>query len=444
MRKAGAPALAALVLALASSARAQSSAGDLLDAAPRIPRIAIGPLVLIGEDHPAPDLADFPAAVDGERAGDVDARWIVPSVKWVRAADGLAVPRARLRIAVRAAPERVLLRWRGQAMPLQEGDGGSFIEIFVPLLQGGTAAIEIDGRPAAAVKIAAKPAPTGDPSLRHAIDHSCSPWNVSIKGLDDAYLTMNCRMVPVGRVGTEEALLEVLWTAARVTLPDGSAPPIAAQLRDGRPARIAVIGPDGARRVVELSAGVPPRLHRMRLAWGAGPYRLSSSAASGNGAAGSATVYANFRLRTAEDGMSIRAFEAAVSQSPDHTVFFNNLGLYFAYDLARVWDARLHITALLGMQAVTYAPQGLAHTAYSAVLAPQGFEIAYPDAFGRKNMTLSGGMFLGTDTTKPYQNFWFRYGGRLFGEVNTISWRAGDRYAHMSGVSVGMPFASLF
>ncbi|MFI5350622.1 MAG: hypothetical protein ACHQ2Z_13835, partial [Elusimicrobiota bacterium] len=422
---------------------AQSQSGDPLDAAVRVPRIAIGSLVLIGEDHPAPDLADFPAKVagDGEK---VEANWIAGSVKWVRTGDGLALPRARLRVVVHAAPERALLRWRGRAVSLQEGPDGAFAELFVPLLEGGDARVELDGRPAARVTIAAKPVLTGSPAVRHAIDHSCSPWNVSIKGLDDAYLSLSCRMTPVGRVGTEEALLEVHWTAAGVTLPDGSAEPMGAQLRDGRPARVTVIGPDGKPRVVELAAFVPARLHRMRLAWGAGPYHLSSSAASGNGPALSATLYGNFRLRTAEDGLSIRAFEAAVSQSPTNTSFFNNLGLYFAYDLKRVWDTRLHLTALLGMQTVTFAPQGLARRSYSTALAPQGFEISYPDAFGRKNETLSGGLFLQPTAATPYQNFWLRYGKRWFGEINYISWRSNDRYARMSGVSVGAPFASLF
>jgi hypothetical protein len=418
-------------------------AEDPLDDAVRVPQIAIGSLVLVGEDHPAPDLADFPATVESDSA-TVEASWVAGSVKWVRAKDGLPLPRARLRVFVRAAPERTLLRWRGRAVTFQEEKSGAFAEIFVPLLEGGEARVELDGRPAARIKIAAKAKPSGSPSVRHAIDHSCSPWNVSIKGLDDAYLSMSCRMNPVGRIGNEEALLEVHWTAAGVTLPDGSAPPLAAQLRDERPARLTVTGPDGKPRVVELSADVPPRLHRMRLAWGAGPYHLSSSAGSGNGWAGAAMLYENFRLRSAEDGLSIRAFDAAVSQSPLNTAFFNNLGVYFAYDLARVWDSRLHITALLGIQTVTFAPRGLARRTYSTGLAPQGFEISYPDAFGRKNRTLSGGLFLQPTSATPYQNYWLRYGGNWFAELNYISWRSNDRYARMSGVSVGVPFASLF
>jgi hypothetical protein len=432
-----------LGLALATAGQTQSLTADPLDAAVRVPRIAIGSLVLVGEDHPAPDLTDFPATVESD-GGAVEARWIERSVKWVRAGDGLPLPRARLRVVVHAAPERALLRWRGQAVALQDGTGGSFAEIWVPLLEGGEARVEVDGGQAARVKIAAKSAPSGSPSVRHAIDHSCSPWNISIKGLDDAYLSMNCRMTPVGHIGTEEAMLEIRWAAAGVTLPDGSVPPLAAKLRDGRPARLTLVGPDGSRRVVELTATVPPRLHRMRLAWGAGPYSLSSSG-SGNGVAGAAMLYANFRLRTADDGMSIRAFEAAVSQSSANTAFFNNFGLYFAYDLARVWDSRLHLTALLGMQTVTLAPQGLERRAYSTTLAPQGFEISYPDAFGRKNEILSGGLFLQPTVATPYHNLWLRYGGgRWFGELNYISWRSNDRYARMPGVSVGMPFASLF
>ena len=97
---------------------------------------------------------------------------------------------------------------------------------------------------------------------------------------------------------------------------------------------------------------------------GAGPYGLSSSGASGNGAAGSAMLYGNFRLPT-EDTLSVPAFEAAAGQSPLHTSFFNNLGVYFAYDAARALDTRLRMTILLGAQIVTFAPNGLTRKAYN-------------------------------------------------------------------------------
>lgn len=427
---------------LATAAGAESEANDPLDDAVRAPRISIGALPLTGEDHPAPDLADFPVVVESAAAG-VEARWVEKSVRWLRAKDGLPVPRARLRVDAKAAPERLLLRWRGRAIQFQGGPEGSSTEIFVPLLDGGEARLEVDGQPASRIKITARPASASAANARHAIDHRCSPYGVRVTGLDDAYLSMTCRLMPVGRIGAEEALLEVRWSAAGVTMPDGSAPPLTADLRDGRPARTTVIGPDGKSRVVELAANVPPRFNRMKLAWGTGPYGLSSSAESGNGASGSVMLYGNFRLRT-EDNLSLRAFEAAVGQSPVHTSFFNNLGLYFAYDAVRALDTRLRLTILLGAQIVTFAPKGLAHPAYNESIAPQGFEVSYPDAFGIKNKSLSGGLFLQPGVSKRYQNMWVRYGGRWFGELNYLSWRANNRYATMWGFSVGAPLAQFF
>lgn len=426
-------------VALTGAARAESESGDPLDDAVRSPRIAIGPLVITGDDHPIPDLADFPVTVEAHEL-DIEARWVEKSVRWLRAKDGLPVPRARLRVAVKAAPERLLLRWRGRAVQFQGGPDGSSAEIFVPLLDAGEARLEVDGKPSSRIRITARAASANG---RHAIDHTCSAYRVQINGLDDAYLSMSCRMIPVGRVGSEEALLEVRWAAAGVTLPDGSAPPLTADLRDGRPARTTLIGPDGKSRVVELSAKVPPRLHRMNLAWGAGPYGLSSSAGSGNGPAGALMLYGNFRLRT-EDNLSLRAFEAAVGQSPVHTSFFNNLGLYFAYDAVRAIDNRMRLTILLGAQIVTFAPRGLAHPAYNEVIGPQGFEVSYPNAFGVKNRSLSGGLFLQPGTSRRYQNMWVRYGGRWFGELNYLSWRTNDRYATMWGFSIGAPLAQFF
>ncbi|MFI5350550.1 MAG: hypothetical protein ACHQ2Z_13470, partial [Elusimicrobiota bacterium] len=84
MKRASPAILAVLGLALASSALGQSQSGDPLDAAVRVPRIAIGSLVLIGEDHPAPDLADFPATVSGDTA-TVAALWVE---RWWEVAPG--------------------------------------------------------------------------------------------------------------------------------------------------------------------------------------------------------------------------------------------------------------------------------------------------------------------------------------------------------------------
>ncbi len=440
MRRLAAALLACIILA--SAARADSESGDPLDDAVRAPRIAVGPLVLTGDDHPVPDLADFIVTVENSEV-TVEAHWVEKSVRWVRAKDGLPVPRARLRVAVQAAPERLLLRWRGRAVQFQDGPGGASTEIFVPLLDGGEARLEVDGRPSSRIKIAARAASAGAANARHAIDHTCSAYRVQVTGLDDAYLSMSCRLIPVGRVGSEEALLEVRWSAAGVTLLDGTSPPLTADLRDKHPARTTLIGPDGKSRVVELSANVPQRLNRLRLAWGGGPYGLSSSAGSGNGPAGALMLYGNFRLRT-EDSLSLRAFEAAIGQSPVHTAFFNNLGFYFAYDAVRALDGRLLMTVLLGAQAVTFAPQGLAHPAYNEVIAPQGFELSYPDAFGFKNRSLSGGLFLQPGTARSYQNLWVRCGGRWFGELNYLSWHANNRFATTWGFSIGAPLAQFF
>lgn len=423
--------IAPFLLAAALSARAQVPT-DPLDAATPIPRLAVGSVVFVGEDHPLFDLADFPVTAEGD---GVSARWIEGSVKWIRGEDGVPLPRARLLVRVAGGG---LLRYRGRTVLLQaDPDGGGSVELFVPLLEGGIVLVERDGKSAGRVTVATRAATATPLESRHAIDHSCSPWRVSVTGLDDSFLSMNCRMTPVGRLGREQPLLEARWAGI-----GGAA--MSADLRDGRPAKATIPGPDGAPREVSISATLPERVHRLRLAWGAGPYSLKTSEHAGNGAAGGAMLYANLRLRN-EGGLSLRAFDAAVSQSPAQTPFFNNLGLYFAYDAAQVWDSRLRLTALLGVQSVTYAPQGLAHAGvYDQALFPQGFEVSYFDAFGRRNRTLSGGLFLQPVTNKPYQNFWIRYGSSWFGELNYLSWRSYDRRAKMFGVSVGAPLAQLF
>ena len=97
------PAILALFAAIAS---AQPAPTDPLDLTVRVPRIAVGP-VAIGEDHPVFDLYDFPAEVQGS-SGVVSADWVDRSFRWVRGADGLSVPQARLSVFVAAAAERTI------------------------------------------------------------------------------------------------------------------------------------------------------------------------------------------------------------------------------------------------------------------------------------------------------------------------------------------------
>lgn len=426
---------------LAAPAAAQAPV-DPFDSAVPAPRVALGPLVVAGEDHPAPRLEDFAVTVNPSSA-PVRAAWIEGSVRWLRGKDGLALPRARLLVTASVPSGRALLRWRGAAVMLQDRGEEAAAELFVPLHEAGEAVLLVDGRPAARVRIAARAASAAPPGERHAIDHSCSPWKLRLEGVDDLYASANCRLVPVGRLGAEEALLDVRFSAAGATLADGSPAALAVALRDGRPARVSLVGPDGKPRAATLSASVPPRLNRMKLAWGAGPYHLSSSAQDGNGWGGSVMLYGNFRLRM-EDSLSVRFFEAAVARDAARRAFFNNFGVYFAYDAAAVLDTRVRLTALLGMQSVTFAPHGLARRSYSEVIAPQGLELSYADAFGARGKSLSGGMFLLPTQERNYQNFWVRWGTGWFGELNYISWRSRGRDARMWGVSIGAPLARLF
>ncbi|MBI5202856.1 MAG: hypothetical protein HY925_14790 [Elusimicrobia bacterium] len=432
------PAGALLVLAASLSFAAGV---DPLDLAARIPRLQVGVISLVGDDHPLFDLADFPVAVEPS-AGIVTARWL-GAPRWVRYPDGMPVALGELHLSVKAAPERTLIRWRGKAAALQAEGDGSKAELFVPLLEGGEAEVLVDGKRVATVRSTARAPLATRKNRRHAIDHSCSPWRPKLSGLDDAFVTMNCRHVPVGPVFGAQTVVELQVAAAPATLPDGSPAVFTAHLRDGSLTRTSLLGPDGSSRIVEMAAQVNPVWHRLRLALGFGPYGLDSSAPKGNGATGSVMLYANYRLRP-EDNLSIRAFDAAVTRDPSGAAFFNNFGLYFAHDLARVMDRRITLTALLGVQTVTFAPNGLSHETYGEGLAPQGLELTYLDAFGRKNRTLNAGAFVQPSDNKLYDNFWLRYGGRFFYELNYISWSSGNRRARMWGVSMGVPFTQLF
>ncbi len=411
---------------------------------PYLFEIDMGPLK-IGEERFSVDLRDFPVQLVSpapKAAPPVEAQWVPGSVEWFRNPQNLQFPRARIKIRSTLAAARVNLRYMDKVLSMREAGGSSEVEFFVSLFQPGDINIVVDGKPAGTIVVAIKPRPDG--TRRVVFDYSCAPYLVELNGIGDEFATVTCRLWRMGELGEEIPMLDVYWYVAGARMPDGTRPPFIASFRATGTSRMTVVGRDGRPRGVEIAVSLPPSLSRLRFAGGLGPYSFIAQKDIGikkNEYAPSAMLYGNFFLT---DELSIRGFEALVSRDPAASAFFNNFGVYFAYELFRGWDKRVQLIALLGFQGLTFAYDGLKGTTFSQAIFPQGFELTYFHAFGKKGYNLGAGMFILPSVTNPYSNLWVRYGKRVFGEVNYISWSLGDRVATMWGVSVGFPLASWF
>ena len=101
--------------------------------------------------------------------------------------------------------------------------------------------------------------------------------------------------------------------------------------------------------------------------------------------------------------------------------FFNNAGFYFAYNMGSAYDGMVNLTPLLGLQAINIRNSD-ADLTFNDVIAPQGFELSWNHALGKKNFLVVFGTFLSPGNTVDYKNFWIRWGKGMFWELNyTIS-----------------------
>jgi len=408
----------------------------ILHAESELLSISFGP-VKLGEERIPISLSDFKIKINQqvETREPIDAHWMDESVEWLRTTSNLLTPRARLKITISSNSDEYTLTHNNRSIIFQKEPGKLTIELPIVLFSYSPIEIKRNGKKAAAIEIHSK-APSESNTL--LIDYSCSKYNLKISGIKHEYLSVGCHERKVGEFGKEKIMLEVSFIATNLRLMDGTLPPYLAIIPNNHPVVVSLIDNNQVKRKVQIQATLPERFHRFKTSVGFGPYffrteekeqKLTSKISP------SVMLYGNFYL---SPSTSIRAFDAFIMNQS----LFNNFGIYAAYQLGSILDGRIEIIPLLGFQGLTFRHHK--KDSYSKIIFPQGFEVAYKHAFGLTNHSFVYGMFFSTSNEEQYQNFWVRFGKRVFGEINYITWRENDRTASMWGVSIGIPFFSLF
>ena len=396
---------------------------------------SLGP-VQIGESRIPINLQGFTisSTIEG-----VKASFAKESVQWIRINNNLLTPRARLTVVIENSYPDLHLLYHGQAIIPTSGSDHAFADLYVDLFNPEDILISKGGERVGTIRIStSKQLATGN---MHLIDYSCSRYQLEIDGLQGEYLSIGCKMERIGRWGKESPRLIVTWSSTNYRLHDRTLPPYTTILRDSSPAKIEVVDKQGNKKIITIKAKLPRRLNRIKTAFGFGPYRFQSrmeESVRDEKIAPAIMLYGNFALT---ESTSIRAFDALVWQEST----FNNVGFYFAYDLATLMDNRISITPLLGAQGLTFRYNDK-YPSETDIIYPQGFEAVYRHPFGQENYLLIFGAFLSlsSGSATDYSNLWVRHGKRIFWELNYISWENKQRSARMWRLSVGIPLVSLF
>jgi hypothetical protein len=385
----------------------------------------------IGESRIHVELEDFLIHKNSEK---IKARWIQQSVQWLRNENNLLVPRSILKIAVADTSGLIHFEYQGKTIIPVQSNKQVYSEVYIDLFNPDTLLIYRGSELMDKIVIEAGPAKKA--RAKQLIDYSCSPYLISINGIDDEYLSLGCKMHKMGTFGKEHPRLEVTMSSTNLRPLSGAKPPYTIYFEKSSGVLLNMKDHAGKVRTLQMQATLPQSLPRLKTSFGIGPYLYESRSASSVQNANFAPSFMLYGKFDLTDTASLKAFDALLYSKS----YFNNSGLYFSYDLASAFDERLLINALLGFQGLHYRYRNGDKTIFRLIY-PQGFEVIYKHAF-QENYALTYGMFLSTGD-ETYTNAWIRYGKRAFLEFNYINWAHQQSEIKMWGLSVGIPLLNL-
>lgn len=401
-----------------------------------IPSISFGPMV-IGENRIPLQASDFIIRTNGDLP--VEANLQEETLQWIRYNKTLLLPRMKIVLKVpKESAARLHVIYGGKTLLFQQDKDFSFISFYFSLFDPSPISIFRQGKLASTLRLDSRNRKSAEQE-RTLIDYSCAPYGLNITGINNEFFSAGCLSTHQGNFGDETSTLEVLWISPDLELAGNPPAPYVINMKAGIPAQIEVEDKKGEIRTLTISANFPHRFHRLKTALGFGPYIYQSFESKIEGKRTYAFPIMLYGNLTLAPSSSIRFFDAFIYNKSN----FNNAGAYFAYDLGSALDNRFKIIPLLGLQAISFR-QADGGKSYSSLLYPQGFEFVYSHAFGLKNYSLVYGMFISTASSEPYKNLWIRFGRKVFGELNYISWKKNGHYAKTWGLSIGLPFFSIF
>lgn len=388
----------------------------------------------IGHSSVKIDFNDFQFKNKNEK---IKVKFKEDTLQWIRSDKNLLTPQVSIQIDATNDLYPLYIKYKDQLIvPTQEPSGQFSSQFYINLFSPGKIQFFHHKNLIDEVFIVAKPIHN---NTKQWIDTSCIPYSVSLDGISSEYVSVGCSLKLIGSFGNETTQLEVNLSSTNLISPIDSEPPFIFYFNQSAKIKTKLIHATTKEEVpIELSATLPERFPRLKIAGGLGPYHYKSEGSIDSVSRHTTLSYMLYGKLNLTETTSFKAFDALIY---DKTIF-NNSGLYYSFELSRFFDGRIVLGTLLGLQGLHYKFDKTSPTLFKMIY-PQGFELTYLHPFDQKNYYLSYGMFIST-TQDLYQNIWLRYGSKFFYEANYIAWGKDLNKIEMFGLSVGFPLMQFF
>jgi hypothetical protein len=234
--------------------------------------------VRLAEDRQTIDLGSFKVKAEGKY--EVKGQMIKDTLQWIRLDKSLLVPRALIELSFKS-DQLNHFSWQyadQKIIPLYDEKNKTYEAlIFVSLFE--SIPLELFENEKIVNRLRISPHSNEGSQL---VDFSCAPYGVQIKGIKNDFVSVGCRIQRTGDFGDEKPYLEVLLTSASFRLKDNSPPPYLIIFHKSGEAKINLRDDEGLEEVVTVTAKVPNKLPRLKLAAGFGPYNLETKDHYGN------------------------------------------------------------------------------------------------------------------------------------------------------------------
>jgi len=364
---------------------------------------------------------------------------IIGQVRWDRTEQNLLIPWVTLRLRTRISQDqKIHYRYKGRSYFTQQIGQEEISDLNISTFDSDRIEVFLDGQSSGHVGVNMKR--KGKRKKTVIEDYSCSGYNVEIFGFDGEFMSIGCELIRETIGGQVISSLRVHWMCNEFRTLDLLKGPYTIGFSEGRSSVISVINGSGDKKEITFMVDFPKRIHRLNTAVGLGPYLYKNE--YGNQAKEPQTLpsfmlYGNYYLNNVH---SLKFFEALVMRES----VFNHAGLYIGSEIGKFYDDRLVFSTLLGLQALSYRFDSGTDDLFTQMIYPQGLEITMHHPWDLEKYKFVVGGFLSPQSDVIYQNFWLRFGSRIFVELNYINWQHRSRSASMYGVSIGMPLFSAF
>jgi len=364
---------------------------------------------------------------------------VIRDVKWDRTKENLILPKVFLRLRDSFIDtKRYHFRYLKKNYFPQQIENFEVADIEISLFESNKIEVLENGKRLGFISTRMERTNSKDQTVLE--DYSCSPYEVRVYGFEGEFLSLGCELIRDNVGGVIVPTLNLHWIASDYKTLDNQYGPYVVSFSEGRTSIIPVIDDQGKTREIKFKVSFPRRIHRLSTSMGLGPYVYQSDYFKNSKeqeTLPSWMLYGNYYLNNIH---SVKFFNALIMKES----VFNHAGFYLGSELGRFYDDRLVFNSLLGFQALSFRFDIGEDDLFTQVIYPQGLEIVMHHPWNLRNYKFSIGGFLSPQSDVTYQNFWARFGSKLFLEFNFINWQYQSRAASMYGLSIGFPFFKAF